>query len=191
MATSNRYELTPEQLEIVEQAMHHDERPVARQRSQAIYLLHKGHRPGEVAEMMNVTSRTIYNWYNDWQERGQDGLVRKPGGGRPEKATPAYCQLLDEVLAQEPAAFGYDFAVWTIDRLREHMAKETQISMSAPTFGALLKRQGYVYRRPKHDLKHLQDPDVLARAELQLEELKKKPSTGILSSSLWTKRPSN
>ena len=84
---------------------------------------------------------------------------------------------------------GYNFAIWTIDRLRAHLAKETGIELSESRLRALLKRKGYRYRRPKRDLGHLQNKDAKAAAREQLEELKKRHSETISGSSLWTKQP--
>lgn len=191
MSTRRDYTLDEEQLSSIQQAMNHDRRPVVRRRAQAIYLLHTGHKPKAVAEMVAVERRTVYYWHDAWLSEGVEGLARKPGSGRKPKATPAYCRLLEETLDKEPSELGYDFTVWTIDRLRSYLAQETNIELSARAFSDLLKRLDYVYRRPKHDLKHLQDPEVIAQAEKQLEAFKKSPSTAILSSSLWTKRSSN
>jgi transposase len=84
---------------------------------------------------------------------------------------------------------GYDFVIWTIDRLRAHLEKKTGIGLSESRFRALLKRKGFRYRRPKYDLGHLQDKDAKAKAAYLLEELKKRPPETFSSSSLWTKRP--
>jgi hypothetical protein len=54
--------------------------------------------------------------------------------------------------------------------------------------GELLKARDYVLRRPKHDLRHRQDPVAKAEAQETLEELKKSQSQTISSSSLWMKR---
>ena len=64
----------------------------------------------------------------------------------------------------------------------------TDNNLSESRFRALLKRKGYRYRRPKQDLGHLQDKDAKAEAAKMLEELKKRPSETISSSSLWTKQ---
>ncbi len=76
---------------------------------------------------------------------------------------------------------------WTIDRLRAHLAKGTGIELSESWFRALLKREGFRYRRPKYDLSHLQGPEAKAQADELLEGLKKRSSETSSSSSLWTK----
>jgi transposase len=101
----------------------------------------------------------------------------------------AYLNLLEEVIEQEPVELGYRFSIWTVDRLRLHLVKETGIELSEAGMRALLKQQGFRYRRPKHDLGHLQDPEAKAEADELLNELKKRSSETISHSSLWTKQP--
>lgn len=187
MKTRRNYTLTNEELLVVQAAIGHDKRPEVRQKAQAIHLLHLGHRPTEVAAMMAVDRTTIYDWHEAWVVGGIDGLVRREGSGRRCKATPEYEQLLQEALETAPAELGYAFALWTLDRLRQHLFQKTGILLSARTLGNTLKRLDYVYRRPKHDFKHLHDPQVMAQATAHLEELKKKPGKVPSSSSLWMK----
>jgi putative transposase len=181
------YQLKPEELAEVENAMRQDSRAEVRQRATVIRLLHLGHKPSEVAEQQMVSAPTIYNWHKLWREQGIEGLANKPKTGRPAKATEAYCQKLEEMLAKEPAEYGYRFAIWTSDRLRAHLEKETGILLSESRFRALLKKRGYRYRRPKHDLSHLQDKKAKKKAEKLLDEMKKTASKTISNSSLWTK----
>jgi transposase len=189
MPKARDYHLSEEELVAIETAIHHDKRPEVRQRCSAIRLLHLGYKPEQVAEMQAVSKPTIYGWIDRWCSGKVDGLANQPKSGRPRKADDAYSLALDEVLEKEPSELGYEFAIWTIDRLRAHLEKLTKISLSESRFRALLKRKGYRYRRPKHDLGHLQDKDAKVEAAEFLEELKKRSSETISSSSLWTKQP--
>lgn len=181
------YQLKAKELAEIERGMRQDKRAEVRQRATVIRLLHVGHKPEAVAEQQMVSVPTIYNWHRLWREQGIEGLANKPKTGRPSKATEAYCQKLEELLEKEPSEFGYRFAIWTSDRLRAHLEKETGILLSESRFRALLKKRGYRYRRPKHDLSHLQDKKAKRKAEKLLEEMKKRASETISSSSLWTK----
>jgi transposase len=96
---------------------------------------------------------------------------------------------LAKVLESEPHTFGYPFTLWTAKRLAAHMAKETGIQLSISRLRSVLRERGYVYRRPKHDLKSLQDPLARTAAEQWLTELKKEPWPGSSSSSLWMRPP--
>jgi transposase len=187
MPKARDYHLTEEELQIVEAAMKRDPRPGVRQRCTAIRLLHLGYKPEEVAHLQAVSIPTIYSWIKRWRKGGIEELVTKPRSGRPPKADEAYQQRVAEGVEKDPSELGYQFTVWTIDRLRWHLAQETGVELSEARFRALLKANGYRYRRPKDDLEHLQDKEAKARAEELLEELKKKSFKTISSSSLWTK----
>jgi transposase len=181
------YQLKPKELAEIEKAMRQDKRAEVRQRALVIRLVHLGQKPEAVAEQQMVSVPTIYNWHKLWREGGIEGLANKPKTGRPAKATAGYCQKLEEMLEKEPSEYGYRFAIWTSDRLRTHLEKETGVLLSEGRFRALLKKRGYRYRRPKHDLSHLQDEKAKKKAEKLLEEMKKRASETISSSSLWTK----
>ena len=173
MPKARDYHLTEEELAAVETAIRRDKRPEVRQRCTVIRLLHLGHKPEQIAEMQAVSKPTIYGWYDRWCSGGVEGLANKPKSGRPLKADDEYTAALMEVIEKEPSELGYDFTIWTIDRLRAHLEKKTGIRLSESRFRALLKRKGYRYRRPKYDLGHLQDKDAKAKAQDLLEELKK------------------
>jgi len=187
MPKARDYQLTEEELQIVETAMKRDQRPGVRQRCTIIRLLHLGYKPEEVAKMQAVSIPTVYSCITRWRKGGVEELMTKPRSGRPAKADKAYEQLVGEVVEKEPEELGYNFTVWTIDRLRLHLAKETGIELSESRFRALLKAKGYRYRRPKYDLGHLQDKEAKAKADELLDELKKRSLETISSSSLWTK----
>jgi transposase len=189
MAKARDYHLEKTEMAKLETAIRRDRRPEVRQRCTAIRLLHLGHKVEEVAQMQAVSKPTIYGWWKRWCAGGVEGLANKPKSGRPPKADEAYIALAEKVVEQAPAELGYNFTVWTIDRLRAHLAQETGIELSEPAFRALLKRQGYRYRRPKHDLGHLQDPEAKADADELLDRLKKRSSETISHFSLWTKQP--
>lgn len=185
------FTLSSEDLKVVEDTIAHDKRPEVVKRAMALRFLHLGHSTEEVAEMLLVAVSTIYSWWRRWEAEGVAGLVNKPKSGRPSKATAEYCKKLDEALEQEPAAYGYAFTIWTLDRLRDHLEAQTGIRLSRGRFQILMKKRNYVYRRPKRDLTLKQDADAKAQAAELIEELKKGRNLTILSSSLWTKRPSD
>jgi len=187
MPKARDYHLNEQELRNVETAMRRDQRTEVRQRCMAIRLLHLGHKPEEVANMQAVSIPTVYAWIKRWQQGGIEALATKPRSGRPGKATEEYERIVAEVIEKEPQELGYHFTVWTVDRLRGHLAKETGIELSESRFRALLKLKGYRYRRPKYDLGHLQDKNAKANAGEMLDELKKKSSETISHSSLWTK----
>jgi transposase len=189
MPKARDYHLKKRELEVIIHAIRHAPRPEVRQRCTVIHLLHLGHKPEAIAEMQSVSVPSVYNWIQRWRQGGLEGLATKSRSGRPPKADETYAQALEETLEQDPGELGYRFRIWTVDRLRGHLEKRTGIELSESAFRQLLKRKGYRYRRPKADLGHLQDKKAKAQARKLLEELKKRSSETISSSSLWTKRP--
>lgn len=183
------FTLSDEQRAEVEQAINHSPVPEVRQRAIAIRLLHLGHQPEAVAEMMAVAPSTIWNWHRRYRAEGLSGLAHRAKSGRPNKADANYLAEVESALATDPRDLGYAFSVWTINKLRKHLEKQTGILLSYTRFRALLSRHDYVYRQPKHDLSDLQDETAKAAAKELLDWLKKSPSpTTPSSSSLWTKR---
>jgi transposase len=189
MAERLKYRKTDEEVKILEQAIRHDDRPEIRQRATAIHMLHLGSHPTEVAKVMAVSLPTLYTWHARWKEQGLEGLANRPKSGRPGKADEEYCRILEETIAKEPPELGYAFTIWTVKRLRDHLERQTGINLSESRLRVLLRKNKYCYRRPKHDLHHLQDPQAKEQARELLEELKKGSSKTISGSSLWTKRP--
>jgi transposase len=183
------FTLTKDEITQVKQAIKRDKRPEVRQRAMAIRMLGEGQRPSEVAEFLSVTMPSIYGWWQRWKEGGIDGLANKPHKPGKRKAVAAYRQALDEALNKEPSEYGYNFAIWTRERLRDHLKQETGVKLSINWLGEVMKAEGYEYRRPKHDLTHLQNQTEKELAKELLDELKKTSSQTISSSSLWTKRP--
>jgi len=183
------FTLTDEQLASTEQAINHSPLPEVRQRATAIRLLHLGHKPEGVAEMVAVGTSTVWTWHRRYRAKGLEGLANKPKSGRPAKADANYLDEVERTIDTDPPDLGYAFSVWTINKLRKHLAKPTGILLSYTRFRALLSKHDYVYRQPKHDLSELQDDEAKAATKELLAWLKKSPSqTTPSSSSLWTKR---
>jgi transposase len=186
------YHLSQEQLTELEYAINHASYPEVRQRAIAIRLLHLGQHPEQVAQAVMVTSNTIYAWHKRWREQGVAGLRDGQRTGRPAKADQAYLQELERVLTLDPHTLDLPFTIWTLNRLRLYLAETTGILLSYTRFRALMNREGYRWKAPKHDLSHLQDHPAQETAAQVMAWLKKtSPLTPLPTpnSSLWTKRP--
>jgi transposase len=183
------FTLTESELAEIEQAIRSEQDANVRQRATALRMLHLGYSASQVAENMAVELPTIYSWHHRRQADGIEGLRNRPKSGRPRHTDESYEKRLGEIVEIDPETLGYAFVTWTIDRLRQHMQKETGIRLSASRFRALMKRLGYEYRQPNHDLSALQDAEAHERSKELLSWLKKTPSVERSNSSLWTKQP--
>jgi transposase len=167
------FRLTDEQVKELTKAIKRDKRPEVVRRGTAIHLLHQGHRVADVAKTLSASKPIVYAWHERYQAEGVEGLADKPRARRRRKVTDEYIQMMEETLDHQPADYGYEFAIWTRERLRDHLEQQTGIHISANWMGKLLKARDYVLRRPKHDLRHRQDPVAKAEAQETLEEIKK------------------
>lgn len=186
------FTLTNDQLAEIEQAINYSPHPEVRQRAIAIRLLHLGHKPEQVADMVAITANTIWTWHRRWRKDGIGGLQDRPKPGRKTKADVTYVQQLEAALQNDPQQLGLAYHVWTINKLRLYLHQQTGILLSYTRFRALLSRLNYAWRQPKHDLSARQDPQAQQVAQQVLDWLKKTspsaPSPPSNSSS-WTKRP--
>jgi transposase len=189
MAKPHDYTLTESELLTIEQAIKNNPDLRLRQRAQIIRLLHKGHKPEAIADLLSISTGPVYYWHKRWRQQGLAGLRDQRRSGRPSVADETYRQKLAEVLETAPQALGLAFTVWTPARLLAYLEQETGVVLHENTLRNLLKELDYVYRRPKHDLSHLQDKQAKAEVEETLDMLKKKQNKAKSSSSLWTKRP--
>ena len=183
------FQLSDTELQAIDQAIDKSKSVRVVKRATGIRLLHQGDEPAKIAEALSVNIGSIYNWHKRFRVAGLNGLEDQPRSGRPRTADEGYCCELEAALEKSPAEYGYDFAIWTLDRLREHLEKQTGKRLSRERFRALMTELDYVYRRPKRDLRRLRNQDARAEIEAILDELKKGEGTTILSFSLWTKRP--
>ena len=184
------FRLSDTELSQIEQVIKTSKSSRLVKRATGIRMLHFGHTSYGVGQVLSVSAPTVYSWFHRWKAEGLKGLENRPKSGRPAVADEAYLKVVEETLEQDPGELGYDFTLWTIQRLNQHVREVTGKQLSDERLRLILLAHGWVYRRPKEDLGALQDQQARKWAEEFLEELKKAPSKSHLSSySLWTKQP--
>jgi len=142
------FSLSETELSIIEENLKRSESARSVKRATAVRMLHLGQPPHQVAEVLSVSLPTIYEWFHRFRAEGLDGLQHRPKSGRPPIADETYLQMLEETLETEPEAHGYDFTLWTIERLNQHVTQKTGKQLSDERVRVLLQARGWVYRRP-------------------------------------------
>jgi len=165
--------LSEGQQQEIEELFRHGPDARTRRRAQAIRLSAKGFRVPQIAEILGCNPQSVHNWLSAFEEGGCQALFDKPRPGCPPKATPDYRARLVEVVKTGPKEFNYPFTVWTVMRLRAHMAREMHVLLSESRVRQIMKEEGLVFKRPKHTLAHKRDPDAFAQVRQLLEEVKK------------------
>jgi transposase len=84
MSKVKRYvkELTEEQKKELEQGYLHGEGSLFRKHCQAILLNNQGFSVQELMKIFDCRKNTIYDWFNNWEEKGIEGLKLQAGRGR-------------------------------------------------------------------------------------------------------------
>jgi transposase len=152
-------------------------------RAQMIRLSAKKRKCREIAELLGFTVPTVHRTIDAFNECGVKGLRDRPRSGRPRKATDKYIECLKEAVASSPLDFGYVFTSWTLPRLREHLARKYGVVLHPDYLGRLMSRHGIVYRRPRHVMGHLSDPEEYEEKKEFLDFLKKRRSMRAVGST--------
>lgn len=147
--------------------------PRVRWRALMIRLSHEGRTAPEIAKLLGGSRQKVLTWIERYEQQGVSGMEDRPRSGAHPKADAHYIVRLKEAIASDPRALGYRFSVWSVERLQKHMKRETGIDLVPGYLAELMKKNRIVYRKPKHDLSHKQDPQEVEEKKQLLEFLKK------------------
>jgi transposase len=151
-------------------------------RAQMILLSAQGQTPAQIGACWELTAQGVRKILLRFNEEGISGLADRPRRGRPRKTNERYVALLKQAVSTDPREQGYVFGCWTLGRLREHLARRTRILLSVAHLSRLMAEHGIVYRRPKHGMTHLRDPQEYQEKKAFLSFVKKRPCSLKLSS---------
>jgi len=136
----------------------------------------QGIKVSAIASTWDTTIQTVLKTIHRFNAEGLVSLADKPRSGRPTKATDQYVEVLKEAVQKSPRDLGYPFSSWTLERLREHVGHQTGVLLNPRYLSSLMGKHGIVYRRPKHLMAHLRDPQEYDEKKAILEFLKKTQS---------------
>lgn len=121
MSNKIDFTLSETELSTIEQAIRSSHDASLVKRATAVRMLHQGQPPVIVAELLSVALATSYQWFRRFRATDLAGLENRPNSGHPPIADESYLAELDATLEQEPGELGYEFALWTIRRLNQHL----------------------------------------------------------------------
>lgn len=136
---------------------------VARLRTRAQIVLlaaEKQMNPAEIAGIVRSDEQTVRRWLKRYLALGADGLEDAPRPGGPRKATDAYRMQLIQLARQKPASLNLPYPRWTAERLADHMAEVTGITLNPETVRLHLKAEGIVLGRAHHPINDLVTPQM-------------------------------
>src|SRR5262249_32735162 len=121
-----------------------------------------------IARWSGRSQETVAHWLARFAEGGVDALADAARSGRPVQADAAYLTAMEIALEGSPTALGVVFDVRTSERLSAYLEQETGVHIAPGWLRVLLAQRGWVCGRPKHTLKHLQDPAAVAATRNEL-----------------------
>jgi transposase len=111
------------------------------QRILMLLLRNEGKTYQEIAEFLGCSYRTVAYWCVHGDPEDIESLRDKRTKGNYRKVTEDYMQLLMETIVQDPRELGYPFARWSGDRLAEHLAQLTGITLSGSQIRNILRKE--------------------------------------------------
>ena len=140
----------------LEEIVSHSPLAKERCRAQALLWIAEGADVGEVAELLQVSRQTIYNWVGRFQERAESDprarLLDAPRPGRPRAAGGTIDELIAAVIDGDPRELGYHATVWTAPLLCRYLHDHHGIEVCDRTVGRAIDRLGMSWKRPRHEL---------------------------------------
>jgi len=125
-------------------------------RAQALQWLEDGDTVAEVAERLQISRQTIYNWIDRFEaRRGLDLGGRLSDGqrsGRPCTAQGIIDPLIDAIIEQDPRQFGYRSPVWTAPLLKLYLEQGHQVEVSRQSISLAIARLRVRWKRPRYHL---------------------------------------
>ncbi|MCB9306306.1 MAG: helix-turn-helix domain-containing protein [Lewinellaceae bacterium] len=156
---SIQIELKADEISDLEHLYHQTKDIRTRTRVQIILLNgEQGMVSSAIASIVRMNDVSVQRILHRYQSKGLQGLEDEPRSGRPQKMTEAYLEKLLATVRRRPRALGLDYSIWTLDYLRDYMAKHTGMVLSRETIRRHLKEKGITFSRPQHKISS-PDPD--------------------------------
>lgn len=142
-----------------------------RQRSHCLLLKSQGLKVSQLMDIFQVSRKTLYNWFDAWEQRGLVGLYNRPGRGRKPTFTPEQKEQIQVWVQAHPR------------QLKQIVAKikeQWNIVISTKTIKRIVKSMKMSWHRFRHTPWGTPDPLEYAQKKAQLETLKRLDDEGIL-----------
>jgi len=129
MSRKNKYieVVTIEEKSSLEKGYKTGKSHIFRRKCQCILKSNEGQTATELSAFFDVTIRTIYQWFKEWETAGIEGLKLKPGRGRPVKLdteNEVHVKTVKTLIENEPQS-SKQVVEQVADRLEIKLSKKT------------------------------------------------------------------
>ena len=152
--------LTEEEQKTIERLVNARSTPVGKlKRAQIIWLASQGRQTPEIAKQLEVSERMVRNRLHRFNEQGLQGLEEAPRSGRPMTYTPEEVSRIIQTALSNPRDLGEDYAMWTLDRLVDHLHRVKGIRMQRSRISEIFIAEGLSWRHEETWFGDRVDPD--------------------------------
>ena len=130
-------------------------------RIQALIYIFDGKSVEEVAQILDLSQKSVYNYINAFLRKGVSSLSYKRPPGRPAKLTKTQKKELGDLIEQGPEACGYDCGCWDTPLIADLILTRFKVRYSTHYVAQLLKDIGFSYQRARFVSKHIDNASVL------------------------------
>lgn len=131
----------------------------------AVERIREGEDVATVMASYGLCRTTGYKWLTiaNGRGRGLRALKARKGSGRKPKLTRVQkLQVFRWVNGKNPLQYGFDFALWTREAVRELILRKFQVSLSVTSVGSLLAELGLTPQKPLQRA-YQRDPEAIER----------------------------
>lgn len=133
----------------------------------------EGETPEEVADLLDVSERSVWRWLAAFRREGPAGLALHPGRGRPPKLTPRQVERVLGWLDQDPAGFGFATDRWTAPRVAWLIQHHFHLTMNPQYLNEWLRRHGVTPQIPQRQARERDDKLIAGWIAHQWPRVKK------------------
>jgi transposase len=148
----------------------------AERRARGLALVAEGKTPKEVAEILEVTKRSVDRWQADSRRSKRKKAGRSPG--RPRKLSEKQVKRLEKALYRGAYAFGYAGDYWTLDRIAQVIWQLFGVRHETSAVWHVMQRMGWSSQRPQRQPLHRNEEAIEQWKEDEQPRIKKVSPVG-------------
>lgn len=162
-------EINPQTRRLLERLYRQSRHHQVRQRAHCILLRSQGCTIAQLMNIFQVSRKTIYNWFNAWEERAFVGLYNRPGRGRKPIFDSAQQEQIRVWVEQYPRQ---------LKQVVQKIKDTWGLTVSTKTIKRILKAMKMSWHRFRRRVGGQPDAEEYATKKAQLEELKRLDEAG-------------
>lgn len=145
----------------------------------AVLMVNDGDVPEEVADLLEISERSVWRWLSRWRRRGRlgdAGLATRPGRGRPPKLTGRQAAQVLRWIRSSPCDFGFATERWTAPRVAAVIEQRLGVQMNHRYLNDWLRVRGITPQVPPRLARERDEGLIAAWVAHAWPGIKKRPS---------------